>query len=347
MPLKNKITALLLCFSLLVCLCSCAQTKDPEADQKTVAYVDSMDTFMTLTAYGSKRAEALNAASAEIYRLNDLFSIGVETSEIAKVNADGHVTLSSETLDVVKAALYVNEMTGGCFDITVTPLMELWGFTTGIHHVPCKEEIDNELLRTGLNKLNLDEGTSSLSLDADAEIDLGGIAKGYTSQRVMEIFKENGVKSGIVSLGGNVQCLGLKPDGSRWKVAIRKPWASESSYAAVLEVEDCAVISSGGYERYFEDEATGKIYSHILDPKTGYPVENDLDSVTIICNDGTLADGLSTSLFIMGLENAVSFWKENSDLFELLLITKNNNIFASEGIEEYLKTDMPLTIIKK
>lgn len=347
MPFKNKITALLLCVSLILCLCSCAQIKDPEADQKTVAYVDSMDTFMTLTAYGSKRAEALKAASDEIYRLNDLFSIGVETSEIARVNADGHVTLSRETLDVVKAALKVNEMTGGCFDITVTPLMELWGFTTGIHHVPSKEEIDHELLRTGLDKLSLNESSSSISLDADAEIDLGGIAKGYTSQRVMEIFKENGVESGIVSLGGNVQCLGLKPDGSRWKVAIRKPWASESSYAAVLEVDDCAVISSGGYERYFEDESTGKIYSHILDPKTGYPVESDLDSVSIICKDGTLADGLSTSLYIMGLENAVSFWKENNDLFELILIDKNSNIYASKGLEKYIKTDLPLIIIEK
>lgn len=130
------------------------------------------------------------------------------------------------------------------------------------------------------------------------KVDFGGIAKGYTSASVMEIFKECGVTSGLVSLGGNVQALGSKIDGSSWKVAVQNP-DSEENYLGVLSIKDKAVITSGGYERYLKN---GKVYHHIIDPSTGYPANSGLKSVTIVSNDGTLADGLSTSLFIMGLK---------------------------------------------
>ena len=141
-----------------------------------------------------------------------------------------------------------------------------------------------------------------VKLGKNMKIDLGGIAKGYTSSRVMQIFKDCGVTSGLVSLGGNVQALGTKTDGTDWQIAIENPDKS-SDYIGVVSVKDKAVITSGGYERYFEKN--GKTYHHILDPKTGYPAESGLKSVTIVSDNGTLADALSTSLFVMGKEDAL------------------------------------------
>lgn len=338
MTVARKIMPLVLVLCLILSLSACGEQPDPEAELKSISYVDSMDTFMTLTAYGSNRANGLKAAEAEILRLNDLFSIGVSTSEVALANSTGSASLSPETLKVLNGALDVYNMTDGAFDITVTPLMELWGFTNGEHSVPSKADIDAVMSLTGIDKVAVDTDNSTLTLTGGAQIDLGGIAKGYTSQRVMEIFKENGIKSGIVSLGGNVQCLGCKPDGSKWRVAIREPWGFETSYIAVVEVEDCAVITSGGYERYFTDD-TGKIYCHILDPKTGTPVESDLESVSIISKDGMLADGLSTSLYIMGLDKSCEFWRENSDKFDIILIDSQGTLYISSGIYNSVTTD--------
>ena len=176
------------------------------------------------------------------------------------------------------------------------------------------------------------------------KIDFGGIAKGYTSSRIMQIYKKCGVTSGLVSLGGNVQLLGAKPDGSAWKVAVESP-DEDGNYLGILQAKDKAVITSGGYERDFEKN--GKKYHHIIDPSTGYPAENGLTSVTIVSDDGTLADGLSTSLFIMGSEKAQKYWKEHSDEFDTILVKDDGSILVSEGIADYFTSESDFTIIKK
>ena len=176
------------------------------------------------------------------------------------------------------------------------------------------------------------------------KIDFGGIAKGYTSSEIMKIFDANGIKSGLVSLGGNVQALGCKTDKSKWKVAIQNP-DNEEDYIGVLAIENKAVITSGGYERYFENN--GKIYHHIIDPATGYPADSGLKSVTIVSEDGTLADGLSTSLFIMGLDKAKEYWQKNSQKFDAILLTNDNKQYVTEGIYNDYSTDYPVEEIKK
>ena len=176
------------------------------------------------------------------------------------------------------------------------------------------------------------------------EIDLGGIAKGYTSSRVMEVFKEYGIEHGIVSLGGNVQALGTKKNGKAWRVAIQNP-ESELDYLGVLEIEDKCVITSGGYERFFEQD--GVRYHHIIDPRTGYPADSGIISATIISKDGTLADGLSTSLFIMGLEKAEKYWRANSDQFDFILEDKSGKLYVSEGVAESLTTEAEMEVVKK
>ena len=176
------------------------------------------------------------------------------------------------------------------------------------------------------------------------KIDLGAIAKGYTSSKIIDIFKENNIKSGMVTLGGNVQVLGKKPDGSLWKVGIQNP-ISESEYLGVLQTSDKAVITSGGYERNFTKN--GKTYHHILDPSNGYPANNGLTSVTIISSDGTLADALSTSLFVMGKDKAIDFYKKSNYNFDFILYTSDNKLIISDGIEDIFFSNLDIEVVNK
>ncbi len=340
-------------FTLILCLCllftGCTapkqSQKDPQAEEKSTVYVESMDTFMNLTAYGSHRDEALKKAESEIYRLNDLLSVGVESSEVSTVNREGTVTVSGDTAAMLTKALNLYRETEGAFDITIYPLMELWGFTTLDYHVPTDTELATALDKVGSDRLTFDE-SNTLTLGEGQSIDLGGIAKGYTSQRIMELFKENGVESGMVSLGGNVQCLGCKPDGTPWKVGIRDPLGAEDTIAAAVSVTDCAVITSGGYERYFTD-ASGVTYQHIIDPATGYPVDGGLSSVTIVTPDGMLGDGLSTSLYIMGLDKAADYWRSHSGEFEAVFIDGAQELYVTEGLKNAVSSTKTIHIIPK
>ena len=289
----------------------------------------AMDTYMTVTAYGDNAQKGVTDAVAEIQRLDNLLSIGKEDSEISKLNKSGSAALSDDTAVMVAKALDLYKSTGGAFDITVLPLMELWGFTTQEYYVPTEDEIQSTLQRVGADKLTWDESTKTLTLGNKQEIDLGGIAKGFTSSRIMEIFKKDGVTCGMVSLGGNVHLLGTKQDGSAWRVGIQDP-DNTDDMLGVLQANDCAVITSGAYERNFEKD--GVTYHHIIDPATGKPSNSGLTSVTIVSKDGTLADGLSTSLFVMGKDKAIAYWKQHADEFDTILVDKDRNVYITEGI---------------
>lgn len=289
----------------------------------------AMDTYMTVTAYGDNAQKGVTDAVAEIQRLDNLLSIGKEDSEISKLNKSGCAAMSDDTAVMVAKALDLYKSTGGAFDITVLPLMELWGFTTQEYYVPTEDEIQSTLQRVGADKLTWDESTKTLTLGDKQEIDLGGIAKGFTSSRIMEIFKKDGVTCGMVSLGGNVHLLGTKQDGSAWRVGIQDP-NNTDDMLGVLEANDCAVITSGAYERNFEKD--GVTYHHIIDPATGKPSNSGLTSVTIVSKDGTLADGLSTSLFVMGKDKAIAYWKQHADEFDTILVDKDRNVYITEGI---------------
>ena len=289
----------------------------------------AMDTYMTVTAYGDNAQKGVTDAVAEIQRLDNLLSIGKEDSEISKLNKSGSAALSNDTAVMVAKALDLYKSTGGAFDITVLPLMELWGFTTQEYYVPTEDEIQSTLQRVGADKLTWDESTKTLTLGDKQEIDLGGIAKGFTSSRIMEIFKKDGVTCGMVSLGGNVHLLGTKQDGSAWRVGIQDP-NNTDDMLGVLQANDCAVITSGAYERNFEKD--GVTYHHIIDPATGKPSNSGLTSVTIVSKDGTLADGLSTSLFVMGKDKAIAYWKQHADEFDTILVDKDRNVYITEGI---------------
>lgn len=306
-----------------------AQTSAEEPSQSREVY--AMDTVMTLEAYGQNADAALDEAVAEIERLDALWSIASSDGEIARLNAEKQITASADTLALLTRAKEISAATDGLFSTTIAPLMEAWGFTSGDYRVPDEAELSALLAHVDDEEIAISDST--VTIPADAKVDLGGIAKGFTSARVMEIFRENGVESGILSLGGNVQALGTKPDGSLWRVGLQDP-ADERALFATLELADKAVITSGAYERNFEQD--GIVYHHIIDPRTGYPAESGLSSVTVVSDDGTLADGLSTALYIMGKEAAVEFWRSHRDDFDMVLLADDGAVTVSAGIADAL-----------
>lgn len=318
----------LLVAALMLAGCS-AQTSAEESSQTREVY--AMDTVMTLEAYGQNADAALDEAVAEIERLDALWSIASSDGEIARLNAEKQITASADTLALLTRAKEISAATDGLFSTTIAPLMEAWGFTSGDYRVPDEAELSALLAHVDDEEIAISDST--VTIPADAKVDLGGIAKGFTSARVMEIFRENGIKNGILSLGGNVQALGTKPDGSLWRVGLQDP-SDERALFATLELADKAVITSGAYERNFEQD--GIVYHHIIDPRTGYPAESGLSSVTIVSDDGTLADGLSTALFIMGKEAAVEFWRSHRDDFDMVLLADDGAVTVSAGIADAL-----------
>ena len=310
----------------------------------------AMTTVMSLRVYHPDGEAILDQAEEEIRRIESVFSTGDPASEIAKLNASGEAVLSEDAAELLERALSIYGMTGGAFDISIYPVMRAWGFTELYDEenlvekentpvdIPDAETLAEVLSHVDASKIEFDAQTGEVRLPEGAEIDLGGIAKGYAAQRVIELFKENGVTSAMLDLGGNVQVLGTKPNGKDWKVGLRDP-AGEQPVIGVIACSDRAVVTSGGYERYITGR-DGKTYHHIIDPKTGYPARNGLVSVSIVCDDGTLADGLSTALYVLGTEKAIECWKEHSDLFDAALLTEDGRMYITEGIADAFSSDV-------
>ena len=305
----------------------------------------AMDTVMSLTAYGSGAEEAVQKAVEEIERLDKLLCTGDENSEISVLNRKGSGKLQGDVKELVERSLKMSDETDGVFDIAIYPVMEAWGFTEEEQHVPEEEVLKKLLPLCDPSDIEYDASTGDIRFRKKGmKIDLGGVAKGYTSTRLMEIYRSCGVTSGLVNLGGNVQTLGTKPDGSLWRIAIEDPDNGENRLG-VLNISDKAAITSGGYERFFE--ADGRIFHHIIDPSTGWPAENGLKSVTIVSEDGTLADMLSTALYIMGTEKAQQYCAGHaaSDGFEAVLYTDEDKLLVTPGIRESFETKREVKIM--
>ena len=343
--LKKKIAVLFLAFILGLSACGKEQTgkKDNADITEYSKNLFAMDTYMELKAYGKDSEEAVEKAAEYIEKLDDMLSTGDENSEISILNRQREETVSDECRELIEKALEISKDTQGAFNPAIYPVMQLWGFDTKDFRVPEKNEIDKVLSVIDTEQIIVKQNEISLKKEG-MKIDLGGIAKGYTSGKVMEIFREYGIESGLVSLGGNVQALGTKTDGSDWKVAVQHPDDSEQ-YLGILEINNKAVITSGGYERYFVED--GKTYHHIIDPATGYPADSGLKSVTIVSEDGTLADGLSTSIFIMGKDKGIEYWKNSSKNFDMILCTTDDELYVTSGISDDFSSDYEVEKIEK
>lgn len=323
--LWKKLTALLLAGILTGC-----SAPAEEMQQPVERSLFAMNTYMTFTAYGEDAQAALQEAEECIQQVEGLWSVTDEDSEIYQANHSGGqpVTVSEETAQIISFALEMAQRTGGALDPTIYPVLTAWGFTTDSKQVPSQQQIAQLLEQVGYDRIQING--SELTVPDGMELDLGAVGKGYTADLVTEILRRHGVTSALISLGGNIQSIGSRPDGSDWRLGIRAPW--ESGNLGVLTVSDAAVVTSGGYENYFDDEQ-GNIYWHILDPSTGYPADSGLQSVTIVGREGRMCDALSTALFVMGAQSAEQYWRENGG-FEMLLVTDSGEILITEGIAE-------------
>lgn len=289
----------------------------------------AMDTYMTITAYGENADSAIKEASGKISELEKLWSVTDENSEIYKINHSGEVPteISPETAELLSLMLEISDSTGGALDCTLYPVLTEWGFTTGEYRIPPEERLAELLSCTGYEKIILDGQT--VTVPENMQLDLGAAGKGRAGMIAAGILKEKGVTSALLDLGGNIQTVGNKPDGSLWKLGIRSPF--DEGTIAVIEVSDCAAVTSGGYERFFTGE-DGETYWHILDPETGKPARSGIASATIIGKDGAVCDALSTAVFVMGADKAAELWRQRQDI-EMILVTDSGEILITEGLE--------------
>lgn len=324
----KKLICLLLACLLAFSLTACGAPKTETLD------IFAMDTYMSLVAVGDGAFDVLQQTANEINTLEQRLSRTIDTSDVSRLNADGSALLDADTAALLDAALQYSAETNGAFDVTIAPLVALWGITTDSPRVPSQEEIDALLPLVGSEHVRL-SGTTA-ALDEGCAIDLGGIGKGYASDETAELFAESGISGGFVSLGGNVYVHGVTAEGKPWNVAIQDPRNTED-YACTLRLSDAFVVTSGGYQRYFTGP-NGTVYQHIIDPATGWPVRSDLISVSIVTRradggTGTMADAYSTALYVMGEAAAVDFWRQQGT-FDMVLVTVDGRVLYTAGLAD-------------
>lgn len=300
---------------------------------------------MDFTVYGD--AALLDEAETLIGSLEEQVSVTDEHSDIYAIDHTGSGSLSGNAAELMEQALELCRRTGGALDISVYPIVRAWGFTTGSYQIPDEETIQSLLPLVDYTQIQYDAATGVVTLPEGMEIDLGSVAKGYAGQLAAQMLRNSGVESALLNLGGNVQTVGAKPDGSPWQIGIKDPQGEDAMM--VLSVEDQAVVTSGGYERYFEQD--GQTYWHVMDPSTGHPADSGLISVTIVGDEGVVCDGLSTALFVMGLEKAADLWAQSCD-FEAVFVTASGEVYITEGLrdrfaltEQY--ADTPVSVIER
>ena len=336
---KYFISAML---SALLFLTGCSAESSPEPVQGTFF---AMDTMMDFTIYGE--SGLIDQSESLIASLESLVSVTDTGSELYAINQTGSGTLTGKASSLMEQALEICRRTDGALDLSIYPIVRAWGFTTGSYQVPDEETIQSLLPLVDYTQIQYDAAIGVVTLPEGMEIDLGSVAKGYAGQLVAQMLREHGVQSALLNLGGNVQTVGAKPDGSPWQIGIKDPQGEDAMM--VLSVEDQAVVTSGGYERYFEQD--GQTYWHIMDPSTGHPADSGLLSVTIVGKQGIICDGLSTSLFVMGLEKAADLWAQSGD-FEAVFVTASGEVYITEGLrdrfaltEQY--ADTPVSVIER
>lgn len=329
--MKFKLLLLLAVLPLSMLLLSCTSGKEKPYKKSRIA----MDTLVSITVYAhseEKAEKAMDSAFKELNSLSDLLNFFSETSEVASINRSAGVSpvkVSKETFEVIEKALSVSEDTGGAFDITIGAVSSLWDFHK-------KTPPDPKLLKEGLKSVGyknivLDKEHSTVYLKKKGmKIDLGAIAKGYGADKAVAVLKNNGIRSGLVSVAGDIKTFGAKPDGSSWRIGIKnpRPQSEGDALIAVLGLGNNAVSTSGDYERFFIKD--GVRYHHILDPSTGYPA-SECRSVSIITKEGVYTDAFSTAVFILGPERGMEVMRKIG--LEGMIIDTEGNIFTTEGMK--------------
>lgn len=301
-----------------------------------------MDTLLKISVYTTDPQlgkQALDEAFAEFSRINALAdrhgdnkAVDLENSDIYKINANARrkpVQVSEDTMAMLEKSNRFADLSGGAFDITIGPVVDLWGFQQNERHIPSDEELRTKQALVDYRQIVLDREQKTVFLPQNGmALDLGGIAKGYATDMAVKKLRQLGVTSAMINAGGNVYALGSKPDGSLWRVGIQDP-RDDQNIIAILSVEDAAVVSSGDYERYFSVD--GVRYHHILDPSTGKPA-NQMMSTTVVTSSATDADVLSTALFVLGPERGRQLLEQLTDV-RAVFVDAAQKVTYSESLE--------------
>ena len=293
----------------------------------------AMDTAMRFTLYSENLAagqEMIAGLTGLLGELDDLLSATGEDSDISRLNrSEGRpVEVNACTGELLSQALALCETTGGALDVTAYPAVKAWGFTTQEHRVPSSGELAELAAKIDYTAVQAEGNT--VALPAGMELDVGAVAKGYAGDLLARKVRDNGVSSALLDLGqSTIAAVGRKPDGSPWRIGVREP--DGDGFFAVIELVDMAIGTSGGYQRYFEQD--GVTYWHILDPKTAAPARSGLSSVTVVSPSALVCDGLSTALFVMGLEEGAQFWRDHPELdFEAVFMTEDGSVYRTAGL---------------
>lgn len=306
-------------------LTGCSGAKSSTQTDQDLTYTDMLfDTVIKIQILDPADESILDGLKKLCEKYDTMFSATNTDSELYKLNhANGQpFTVSSETANLIQEGIHYSELSGGAFDLTIESVSALWNFKADKPTVPSSDAIAQAVSHVDYTKIDIQDNTVTLE-DPEAGIDLGAIAKGYIADQVKTYLKKQGIKHAIINLGGNVDVIGTKPDGSKYNIGIQKPFDESGEAITSVQLKDQTVVTSGIYERYFKKN--GKLYHHILDPRTGYPCENNLYSVSIITDSSTKADALSTTCFLLGYEKGMELI-QSMDGVEAIFITDDEKV---------------------
>ena len=295
-----------------------------------------LNTFVNITLYDSQDEAILDHCVDMCQEYENRFSKTIEGSELYKLNHrstdETTFTVSDDMAAMISEGLHYSEVSHGGYDLTIEPLSSLWNFTSDEHVIPAEDDITAAAERVNWKNVKLDGNTLTF-LSPDTTIDLGSIAKGYIADRMKDYLTESGVESAIINLGGNVLCVGERTNHQPFRIGLQKPFADYATVFADLNIDDMSVVSSGVYERHFEEN--GVNYHHLLNPKTGYPYQNGLVAVTIVSPRSVDGDVLSTTCFSMGLDKGLELINSMDGIYAYF-ITDDYELIYSDGAEAFI-----------
>ncbi len=343
--MKSKTIGLAVSICLLFSVTGCRADKITGGFKKVEKSEFLMGTLVNIKVYDrdiNKADSAAEKALARIREIEGLMSANQKDSEVNLINQNAGerpVKVSADTQKVVEKGLYYGRLSEGLFDITVGPLVELWGIGTENPKVPGEQELKNALELTDYRDVEVNEEKGEVYLKRHGMgLDLGGIAKGYAADEVKEALVGEGIKHAIINLGGNVLTIGARYDDKPWNIGIKDPEAPAKGILGIVRITDATIVTSGDYERYFEKD--GKRYHHILNPFTGYPESGEIRGVTIVTSSSFDADALSTTVFLLGVEKGMDL-VENLEGVEAIVVTDDRQVVLSSGINDWFSLSKP------
>lgn len=300
-----------------------------------------LGTVISLKAYGDAAQKAIKQAIEKLNEIDDKLSVFKKSSEISQINqqaGEDFQRVSCETYYLLRKTIWYSELQEGAFDPTIGPLVSLWGIGTQKAGIPDDDEIRQKLMLVNYRDILFNEKKSAVMLRRKGQaIDLGGIAKGYAADVIRNIFIRNNIQSAVINLGGNIFVIGGKMSSEPWSIGIQDPYGVRGEFVGIVKETDKSIVTSGNYERYFIHE--GNRMHHIIDPRSGYPSNSQIISATIISDNSIDGDGLSTGVFILGVEKAIKLIESMKGI-EAILITKGRDIYTTSGVkEEFLLTN--------